>query len=208
MWVLLSILAFLAALITVIALLPVKVIIKNDENSGLILRYKLLFKTFGENPNPDDPIVKILKRSGGVDRLEKVATPENIQSDGLQKTVSDSYAALIGILKELLFLLKNCTVTRLHLKIRCADEEPDRAALYYGLCNAATHTLLGVISSFLKIRKRGCKIDIGCDFSQSNSLFRYEVILTVPLGRVLAAFWRLVLEEAKRVAAEQQDQAK
>lgn len=208
MWVLLSILAFLAALITVIALLPVKVIIKNDETSGLILRYKLLFKTFGENPNPDDPIVKVLKKSGGVDRLEKVATPENIQSDGLQKTVSDSYAALIGILKELLFLLKNCTVTRLHLKIRCADEEPDQAALHYGICNAATHTLLGVVSSFLKIRKRGCKIDIVCDFSQSNSLFRYEVVLTVPLGRVLAAFWHLVLEEAKRVAVEQQDQAK
>lgn len=208
MWILLSILAFLAALITVIALLPVKVILKNDETSGLILRYKLLFKTFGENPNPDDPIVKLLKKSGGVDRLEKVAAPENIQSDGLQKTISDSYAALIGILKELLFLLKNCTVTRLHLKIRCADEEPDQAALHYGLCNAATHTLLGVVSSFLKIRKRGCKIDIGCDFSQSKSLFRYEIILTVPFGRVLAAFWRLVLEEAKRVAVEQQDQAK
>lgn len=203
MWVVWSILAFLAALVTVILLSPVKVIIKNDDKEGFILRYKLLYKTFGENPDPDDVIVKALKKSGGVTRLEKAAMQENIRSEGLQQTVSDSYEALIGILKELLFLLKRCTVTRLFIKIRCAEDEPDETALYYGLCNAATHTLLGTLSAFLKIRKRGCKIDIGYDFEGGTPLFRYEVILAVPFGRVLAAFWRLVLAEAKRVAAEE-----
>ena len=202
MWIALSIIAFLATLVTVILLSPVKVIIKNDEKNGFILRYKLLYKTYGENPDPDDVIVKALKKSGGVTRLEKAAMQENIQTEGLQKTVSDSYAALIGILKELLFLLKRCTVTRLRIKIRCAEDEPDETALYYGICNAATHTLLGTLSAFLKIRKRGCKIDIGYDFEGGKPLFRYEVILSVPFGRVLAAFWRLVLAEAKRVAKE------
>ena len=202
MWIALSILAFLAALVTVVLLSPVKVIIKNDEKNGFILRYKLLYKTYGENPNPDDVIVKTLKKSGGVTRLEKAAMQENIQTDGLQKTISDSYAALIGILKELLFLLKRCTATRLYLKIRCAEDEPDETALHYGICHAATHTLLGTLSAFLKIRKRGCKIDIGYDFEGGTPLFRYEVILSVPFGRVLAAFWRLVLAEGKRVAAE------
>ena len=208
MTVVLSIFAFLAILITVIALLPVKVILKNDDNNELILRYKLLFKTFGEDPNPNDPIVKALKKSGGVDRLEKTAVQQSIRTDGLQKAVSSSYSALVGILKELLFLLKNCTVTRLRVKIRCAGDGPDEAAVHYGICNAATHTLLATVSSFLKIRKRGCHIDIGCDFLQSDWLFRYEVILAVPFGRVLAAFWRVAMLEAKRVADQTRDQAK
>lgn len=208
MWIALSILAFLAIVITAILLLRVKVIIKNDEKNGFILRYKFLFKTFGENPDPNDPIVKALKKSGGVDRFEKTAMQQNISTDGLQKTVSDSYSVLIGTLRELLFLLKNCTVTQLDIKIRCSGEDPDQTAILYGICHATTHTLLGAISSFLRIRKRGCNIDIRCVFWESDPLFRYQVILAVPFSRVLAAFWRLVLEEAKRAAEGENSQSK
>ena len=52
MWIAIGIAGFIAVLITVILLLPVKVIIKNDENNELILRYRFLFKTYGENPDP------------------------------------------------------------------------------------------------------------------------------------------------------------
>ena len=206
MWIILAILAFLAILITVILLLPVKVIIKNDENDILILRYKLLFKTFGENPNPDDPIVKTLKKAGGVERLEKAAVQENIRTGGLQKTISDSYGALTGLLKELWFLLKNCTVTHLRIKIVSADEDPYQAAVNYGIYNAATNTLLGVLQEFIKIRKRGRDIDIRCDFNETESFFRYQLILAVPFFRVLEAFWRVAWAEAKRAnpASDQQ----
>ena len=94
MWIVLTIFAFLAIVIAVILLLPVKVIIKNDEKQGFVLRYKWLFKTFGENPNPNDPIVKALKQAGGVDRFEKANLKKNLRTEGLQKTVSDSYSSL------------------------------------------------------------------------------------------------------------------
>ena len=58
MWIVLGIIGFLALLITVILLLPVKIILRNDDKEALILRYRFLGKTFGEDPNPDDPIVK------------------------------------------------------------------------------------------------------------------------------------------------------
>ena len=198
MWIALLILAVLATIITVILLLPVKVIIKNDENDELMLRYKLLFKTYGENPDPNDPVVKTLKKAGGVERLEKEAVQKSIRSDGLQKTITDSYSALISLLKELVFLLKNGTVTRLHIQIHSADEDPSRAAILYGIYNAATHTFLNVLRSFMQVRERGCKIDICCDFQESTPLFRYDVILSVPLYRILGAFWRVALAEAKR----------
>lgn len=202
MW-FLYILLGLLAVITAILLLPVKVIVKNDENNELILRYKLLFKTFGENPNPDDPITKTLKKAGGVERLETATIKKNIRKDGLQKTVSDSYEALVALLKELVFLLRRGTVTRLKIKILCADDSPDQTAIHYGICIAATHTLLAALDSFLRIRKRGCDIDIRSDFSGKDPVFRYHLIIAVPFYRVLASFWKVAWAEAKRMGAAQ-----
>ena len=208
MWIALLILALLSIIITIILLLPVKVIVKNDEQNVLILRYKLLFKTFGENPNPNDPIVKTLKKAGGVERLESATLQQSIRTDGLQKAVSDSYSSLVVLLKELVVLLKNCTVTQLNINIRCADEDPAQAAISYGIYNAATNTLLSVLDAFLRIRKRNCNIQISCDFHEHNTVFRYDVVLAVPFIRVLAAFWRAALAEARRTAPTNQDQRK
>lgn len=208
MWIVLLILALLAAIILLILVLPVRVIIKNDDNEVFILRYKLLFKTFGENPNPDDPLVKTLKKAGGIDRFEKAAMQQNIQEDGLQKAVSDSYDSLTDLLRELLFLFRRCTVTRLKIKILSADEDPSEAAIQYGLYHAITHAFLAAANALLKIRKRGCNIDIRCDYSASKSFFRYEIVFAIPFARVLAAFWRVVMAEAKRVSGQTPDQAK
>ena len=57
MWIFLGILLFIATLITVILLLPVYIIIKSDENGELVLLYKFVGKTFGEEPDPKNPIV-------------------------------------------------------------------------------------------------------------------------------------------------------
>lgn len=203
MWIIFSILAILAIIIAIILLLPVKVIIKNDENNALILRYKLLFKTFGENPNPDDPIVKALLKAGGVDRLKKSNIQQNVKAEGLQQTVSDSYSALVELLKELVYLLKHCTIAKLTVQIHAADEDPSEAAVYYGIYTAATYTLLSALNSFLRIRKKNVNLDIRCVYHNAPALFRYHVVLTVPTYRVLAAFWRAVMEEVKRSAQHQ-----
>lgn len=202
MWILLGILAFLIIVITVIVLLPVKVIIKQDENKELMLRYRLLFKTFGENPDPNDPIVRTLKRVGGVDRLEKKVLKRNIEAEGLQKTVSDSYDVLIDLLKELVAILKYCTLTRLHITIRCGGDDAAETAISYGKYCIATDALLGALRSIMKVRRRGCRIDIGCDFFGKDR-FDYDVVISVGFFRVLAAFWRIALEEAKRMAQDQ-----
>ena len=208
MWIVLGILGFLALLITVIVLLPVKVIIRNDEQNELILRYKFLGKTYGEDPNPDDPIIKALKTATGVDRLEKKAIKENIQASGLQKAVTSSYAILVDLLKEVVALLKLCTITKLQVKIRCTGDGADQVAIHYGECCAATHSLLTLLRSFVKIRKRGCNIDIGCDFIGSESVFDYHVVLMVRVGRVLSALWRVAMAEAKRMKSQQESPRK
>lgn len=203
MWIALGILGGIAVLITVILLLPVRIIIKNDENNELILRYKFLFKTFGEDPDPNDPIVKALKTASGIDRLETKAIQKNIQSDGLHKTVSGSFSTLVDLLKELVGLLKRCKVTKLSVFIRCAGDA-DEAAVHYGQCCTAVYSLLNLLRSFVKVRKRGCNIDVGCDFLGTESVFRYDAVLTILAGRVLAGLWRAVMAEARRAAADPQ----
>ncbi len=208
MWIALSILALLAALITVIWLLPVKVLVYNDENNELNLRYRFLFKTYGEDPDPNAPIIKMLKKAGGVDRLKKNVTRKNIQTAGVRQTVTESYTILMDLLREIVALLKVCTVTRLRVTIRSAGEDAAEAAIHYGQYCAATHGLLASLRSLLKVRNRGCQIDIGCDYAARKEIFRYDAVLLVRFGRVLVSFWHIAMEEARRMAAEKQNQQK
>ncbi len=208
MWIALGIVGGLAALITVILLLPVKIIIKNDENDPLILRYKFLFKTYGEDPDPNDPIIKALKTASGIDRLEKRVLQENDRVVGVVKAVKESYSMLADLLKELWNLLRFCRVTKLMIKIRCTGDGADQVAIRYGEYCTATYSLLNVLRGFMKVRKRGCKIDIGCDFEGETSLFRYDVLLKTNVSHVLAALWRTVMAETNRMQAQKNSQAK
>ena len=208
MWIALGIIGFLAALVTAIVLLPIKFIIKNDENNELILLYKLLGKTFGEDPDPNDPIIKSLKTAAGVDRLGKAELKKSIRSEGLQETIKSSYAMIIDLLKEVVALLKLCKITKLDIKIRTVGDGPDEAAIHYGQYSAVTYGLLNAINGVVKIRKRGYHVDIGCDFFGTESVFRYHVVLVTRFGRVLAALWRVVLAEAKRIPIQNKPQQK
>ena len=206
MWIAIGILAFLAALICAILLSPVKIILKNDEQNELLLRYKYWFKTFGEEPNPDDPIVKALLSATGVERLQSKNVQKNIQSDGLKKTVSESYTMLTELLREAVTLLKRCTVSRLRIKIRCTGDDAAQVAIRYGQYCTATYSLLSILRNFIKIRKRGCSIDISSNFPAAESVFRYQVVLSFRAARVLAGFWRIALGQFKRMSAQKTQQ--
>lgn len=209
MWIPFAIVGFFIALITAILLLPVKLILKNDENNVLILQYRLLGKTFDiEAGSEENPITKALKSACGLERLDKEKLETDLQSKGLKQTISESYAMITDLLKEVLALLKKATVTRLHITIRCTGDGPDSAAIHYGECCAVTYGLLNVLRRFLKIRKRGCKLDIGCDFFGEKPVFRYEVILRIRVVYILGALWRIVLAEAKRMGQKEQNQQK
>ncbi len=208
MWIALTIIGFLATLITVILLLPVKILIRNDENGELMLRYKFLFKTYGEDPDPNAPLIKILKTAVGADRLSGKSVQESIRKDGLKRTVKDTYRLLINLLKEIVELLQYGTITRLHVEIRCTGDGADEAAIQYGQYCTATYGLLNALRSFLKVRKQGCKIDISCDFLGEESVFNYDVVLAIRFGRVLAGFWKVALAEARRMGTQKGDQRK
>ena len=207
MWVILNILTILAALVTAVLLLPIKIILKNDDENQFILRFRFLFLTFGEgskkkSANADNPIVNALLSATGFDRFQTKTAEKNIRNDGLKKTVSESYAMLTDLLQEAVALLKRCTISRLHIKIRCSGGDADQIAIRYGEYCAATYSLLNILRNFIKIRKRSCKIDIGCNFLEKEPLFRYEVVLSFRMARVLTGFGRILLGRIKHMNAQ------
>lgn len=188
MWIALGI---LAAVITIVLLLPVKLIIKNDVDAPLTLHFKVLGMTFGGEPKPHSPADKTLKKAGSKESTLK----DRVRTDGLRKTVTETYDFLVALIKIALKLLKRCVITRLHIQIRCAGSDAAQTAIHYGQYCAATHGLLTALRALLTVRQRGCHIDIGCDFISEKNLFRYDVEISVRSCHILAAAVRLLFSE-------------
>ena len=200
MWILMDIVAFIVLLITVILLLPVYIIIKTDQNGEIIFRYKILSKTFGENPDPNNPIVKTLKNITGVARLDKEKLKENATKGNLLDTVSESISLIMGLLKRLLGLLKHCKVNVLKVKIVCGESCVAQAAVNYGICWALISPLLSFIHSSMKIREKGESIEVFCNYETPDSHYEFETVLVVRVFRVLAVLLRAVADEKRRVS--------
>lgn len=206
MWILLEILLFLAALITVVLLLPVYVIIKSGVQQELVLRYRFLGKTYGEEPDPNNPIILALKKSAGIQRFEKENLQRSVKKGGLSATVKESVQILLDLLEQVLDLLQYCTATRFCLTLVSAGEDPADAALQYGRNCALVYPLVGLISSRLHLPRRGRKIDIRCDMDGGSAEFSYDICIRIRVCYVLKAFLRIAYAEAKRTYEEENPQ--
>lgn len=191
MWIALGI---LAAVILSILLLPVRLVIKSDENKSVVLEFKVLWFTFGGKPKPDSDTDKAVKKAGGTDTSLK----DRIGAKGLTQTLSEIYGLVVELLKIAGKLLNRCVITKLRIQIRCAGNDAAATAIHYGQCCTATHGLLTALRAIMTVRQKGCDIDIGCDFSSAESLFRYHVEVSVRVCHVLAAGLRLLFSEKVR----------
>ncbi len=198
MWIFLGIVTFLVLFIIVILMLPIAVIIKTDQNGELIFRYKFLNKVYGENPNPNNPIVKKLKDASGVSRLKKDKIKNSVKSGSLSDTVGESLSLILSLLKRLLALLKYCKIKTLKIKIVCAEGDAAQTAISYGKCYSFVSPLIGFIHSTMKICKKGEDISISCDYTKQKGFFEFETMLSVHLFRIIVALLLVAADKAKR----------
>ena len=208
MWIFLSIVLFIALIITAILLLPVSIIIKTDQHGEIILRYKLLFKTFGEDPDPDNLIVKTLKDASGISRLEKENLKENAQKTNYLTTLSESFSLILSLLKRLLNVLRFGTIKVLKLHITCAEDDAAKTAIDYGKCCALAYPFLGFLHTNMKVISKGEDINISCDYESKKSSYSFELVLVLRFFRVLGAFLRTAFDEAKRISQSDTNQNK
>lgn len=195
------ILGALALLITAICLLPVYVYIYYDEENSLQLRYRLLWKVFGEDPNPNSPILKLLKELSGVAKFDSVKSIKKTVSDsGVSYTLKQVGDVLISLLRQLVWLLPRCRVRKLEVRAICAEGEPDEAAMEYGKLCATVYPIVGIVDNIIPINRRKLLLDLRCDFEAEKSDFALTAVIRARLGSVLRALWRIVLDEAKAEA--------
>lgn len=208
MWIFLGIVGGLALLVTVILLLPVDVIIRNDENGNLLLHYKFLGKLYGEVPNPENPLVLQLKKTSGISRIEESLSSRK-DGGSTMAAIREICDILGDLLKEVVAILKYCTAKKFSVRVVCAADNAADTAIAYGRTAAAVQGLYGVVSNLMKVRRRGREISIGCDFSgQQEKQFRYHIVIMVRLHRALGALWRLAMAEAKRENGERPGQSR
>lgn len=198
MWIFLTILAILAAIVTVILLLPVDIIIKSSESGEMLLRYKFLFKTYGENPDPHNPIIKAVKKTTGIERLEIKAIKKNLKDKSYIPTAAETFNILVGLLKEVGRILKHFRAKRLWISVLCATDDAAKAAINYGQYSALIYPLLGAASAFIKIPSRAKRINLGFDPSLKEDAVHYDIVISISVLRVLSAFFRVAFAEAQR----------
>lgn len=204
MWIFLGIVAAIALIITVILLLPVYVVVKSDEQGELMLRYKFLHMTFGENPDPNNPIIRVAKEITGLSKTDKEVFRSNVKKSGVVITVQDTLRVLLSLLREVVKVVKYCTLTKLELNIVCTGDDAADAAIGYGKCCAAVYPFIGFIGSVMKIKKRGQNIGLRCDYNGGDGEFSYHAVIRIRVCRVLAALIRIVYKEAMNTNEELQ----
>lgn len=187
-WIILAIALALGAFL----LLPIKFIIRNDDENHLFFRVKFLFWTFGE---PKD---KSESKSQGIGQLKSESLKARIQRDGLIETVTVGAKILTELFRELVRLFGHCTAEKFEFKLLCSSDDAAETAIKYGGCCAIVYPLLGFINSAIKIKPKGRKIDVSCQYNGVSEVFRYDFLISVRVMFIVAALLRVLLSKAFR----------
>ncbi len=205
MWIFLGILGFIALLITVLLLLPVDIIIKNDEDGEVIILYKYLFKTFGEDPDPENPIVVFLKKTSGIDNLQKGKVKKEAARAGYRRAILQIIEILSDLFKEIINVLKYCKAKKFEFQIRCCGEDAADAAINYGQYCGIAYPFLGMLYSSMKVKKKGQNVNICCDYECEKDQIAYNFVISIRLFRAIAALFRVSYKEARRELDKRQE---
>ena len=201
-WIILAITLVLCAFL----LLPVKFIIRNDDENHIYFRVKFLFWTFGE------PKKKVKQqpqsKSTGIEQLKSESLKARIQRDGLIDTVTVGAKILTELFRELVHLFRHCVAEKFEFKLLCSSDDAAETAIKYGSCCAIVYPLLGFINSAIKVNPKGRKIDISCQYNGVSEVFRYDFLISVRVLFIVAALLRFLLSKAFRAFFTNRDKEK
>ncbi len=198
-WIAGSILGFLALLISVILMLPVYVHIEGDETKEPVLYARLLWLRIEQGGDPDSKLVKAAKQIAGVSKFEDLKTiRKTLQEESVSVTVKRFTDVLGELLRQVLALLRKCTVNRVHIRALIASQDAAQAAMEYGAVCALTYPLLGYFKKLANMKKKALKCDFQCAFGHNNKEFSYDVVFSVRIFYIVQALLRLIKENIRK----------
>lgn len=190
MWIFLGISAFIIFLI----LLPISIIIKNDDNNNIIFSIKFLFFNFAFNGDRSENTKKAKKTEQEAEKHKK----KTAEKKDFKETLSQTMKMLSNIFEELQKVFKHLVTKKFRLQIICTSKDAAEAAIHYGECCAVVYPVLGFISSAIKVKEKGRDIDIRCEYEKNSWEIKYHFILSISVCHILSALIRFGGKEIKR----------
>ena len=194
-----SILGAIALIILIILFLPVFMRIENVSGKEANLYFKILWFKFGEERNPDSKIVKAAEKVVGLSKFRDLESIQKTVREGsLSESIKEFSGVITSLLKQLLALLKNCTVNKIYLKAQNGGDDAAEAAIGYGSVCAVVYTLVGYIEGVAKVKKNAVKLDLSCDYTKNDSEFYYDILVSVRVYKVIGALFKIAKENVER----------
>ena len=193
------VLAVILLLIAVILLLPVRVIIKYGDGDEVKLLYRFLGKTFGENPDPNNIIVKSAKKLTGISRFDSIGTVKgSIEDMGVSATAGHIADILMSLLGRVVWILKYCVAERFFIKAVCAGDDAADAAMEYGAVCAVVYPLVGYFQTVMRVREKGFNVDVTCDFESADTVFELDTVFRVRVFYVVVALFHIIKQNVEK----------
>ena len=185
--------AIIAALIFGIFMLPIHIIVKKNKVDGFKLQIKLAgFDLIGKKNKKVKDKTPLGKRVKAMLGLEKEGRDK---SKGGKIAVGDIIRIIGNLLKEVKDTFGHCTVKKLWLTYKCTGEDAADAAINYGKVCAVVYPFLTLVHTTFKVKERGERVDILCDYDGDKDSFLFNIVLSVGVGRVLAAASKVIFKE-------------
>lgn len=189
----------IAILILIILMLPVYIHLEGNETGEPVLYLRVLWLRIEQGGDPDNKLAKAAKQVVGISKFEDLKTiRKTLQEDSVSATLKRFTDVFGALLKQVLRLLKQCTVNRLHIRALIACDDAAKAAMEYGAVCALTYPLFGYFRKLAKMKKKALACDFQCAYDHNNSKFSYDVVLSVRIIRILQALLRLIYENIRK----------
>ena len=212
LYIVLSVLAVLIILLSVILSLKLKLFFKFSTENGFELKFGVLNFIFGGNEKGQDEKKKKKKPSKLLKRIKKLfgidvisdgeAFKENVEEGGISETVNKVVAVISLIAGQIFWLLQKFTIQKLKIFVVCGGSDAADTAIEYGLVCAAVYPLAGYLDTNLKTEKDAQDIQIYCDFDGDSSL-DFEFDVSIRIIHVVRAIYKNALANAERAKYEE-----
>ena len=189
----LIVLGILVLFLSVVLLLPVRFIIRNDDENRFYFRVKLLWFTFG-GPKKSGKAGKGVRKQAGIEELELESIKAKIKRDGLIDTLTVAAKILKTVFSRLSGVLKHSRVDRFDVTVVCSANDAADSAIRYGNCCVIIYPLLGFVNSIIKVNPKNRNIDISCKYGGVSEVLRYDFVLSVRVVFVLVAAIKLLIK--------------
>jgi len=194
-----SVLGAIVLVIFIILMLPIYMYLKYDDDGKVTLYFKILWFKFAEEPDPDSAFAKAAEKIAGISKFKDLETiKKTIKEESLSAATRQFIDVITSLFKQLVALLVNCTVNKLHIKMISASSDAAEAAFEYGISCAIIYSLMGYIEASAKMKQNATKLNLMCDYNSDDSKLSFDIILSIRIYKALAALYNLIKENQEK----------